>query len=335
MSGSAPKQSGLSISATKGEAPAGWDHEVLEAGGTAFHSSVIGAAATARGREAWYLRLERGGRTAGLAVGAGTRSTTPILGRRRSVLEFEAMPLLTGGGATRRQAVEAIRAFARGQGFGQLSVRSHGDPRPDETPALASLRLKLVPRVEFRVPLAADLKTMIARMTPGHSSSVRSALAAGRLQLIEDTSLEGAMLLHELRETSYSRRHTKEAPSAYSQAIEEFQRVMRAYLAHQAIRFWFVHRDGRVLSGVGILLFGPWAYYYLGGTNQEGYGCGAVFALFGNLLQYLASQGVKELNLGDMAVGTEAKGHPEQGLYRFKAGFGAEVVRIYTATGPT
>ena len=335
MKGAAPNASGLTVSATAGDAPAGWDHDVLEAGGTTFHSSAMGAAAIARGQDAWYLRVQRDGRTVALAVGAGIRSRTRILRRPRKLLEFQTMPLLTGeGGATLAQAVSAIRVFARSEGFGQVHLSSYADVRPEETPTLEAAGLTLAPRLEFRVPLAADFEATLAGMSVGHRRNIRSALTTA-FEFIEDTSLEGAMLLRELQETTYGRRHRQGNLSARAWAVDDYETVMRAYLAQGAIRFWFVRREGRTLSGVGIMTLGPWAYYFLGGTNQEGYGCGAVFALFGHLIPYLASQGVTELNLGGMAVGAEQKGHIEHGLYRFKTGFGARVVRCFVATGST
>jgi Acetyltransferase (GNAT) domain len=335
VSSTASKKSDLSISSVQGDAPDGWDREVLEAGGTPFHTLAIGAAAVARGQEAWYLRFEQQGRAVGFAVGAGVRSATPILGRRRSVLEFETMPLLLSDGSrTRVQAVAAIREFASDEGFGQLRLLSRDDRRPEETPALESVGLTVAPRLECRVALAADLETMMTRMSDGHRNSVTNAMSAG-FQFFEDTSLEGAMRLQELRETSYGRRQAPGTAATRSQAREELQNVMRAYLAHEAIRFWFVHREGRPMSGAGIMPFGDRAYFAVGGTNQEGYGAGAVYALYGNLLPYLSTQGIRELNLGDIDAGAEAKGHAEHGLYRFRTGFGAEVVRSYTATGTT
>ena len=72
--------------------PVRWDRDVLEAGGTVFHSSAMGAAAIARGQEPWYLRLRRDGLTVGLALGTATRSRSRILGRRHNTLEFLTMP---------------------------------------------------------------------------------------------------------------------------------------------------------------------------------------------------------------------------------------------------
>ena len=325
----------FSVSSTTVRPPVDWDREVLAAGGTIFHSSAMGAAAIVRGQEPWYLRVERGGRTVGLAVGAGIHTHSPILGRHHSVLEFPTMPRLTpDGGETLANVVGAIRAYARAQGFERVRFSSHADVQPDETPTLGPAGLALAPRFEFRVPLEACFEATIAGMGAGHRRKTRKALRSG-LEFIEDTSLAGAMTLRELQDVTYGRRHEHGNRSARAWAVEDYRIVMSAYLAQRAIRFWFVLRDGRPLSGAGVMMFGEQAYYLLAGTSREGYECDAAYAVIGHLIAYLTSQGIRELNFGGMAVGTEEQGHIEHGLYRFKTGFGARVVRCYTATGST
>ncbi len=315
--------------------PAHWDRTVLRAGGTVFHSSAMGAAALVRGEEPWYLHLHREGRTVALAVGAAIRSTPRFWGRRQDELAFQTMPQLTRARTeTRRDVVAAIRTFARANGFGRISLSSYADVQPDETPTLEWDGLTLAPRLEFRVPLAACPDASLDGMRSGHRQNIRRALRNG-LEFVEDSSVTGAMALRELQDVTYGRQSRRGNHDAHAWAVEDYRIVMSAYLAHRAIRFWFVMRDGRPLSGAGIMIFGPRAYYLLAGTSEEGYDCHAAYAMMGHLIPYLITHGVRELNFGGMAVGTEAEDHIEHGLYRFKTGFGANVIRCYTATGPT
>ena len=143
------------------------------------------------------------------------------------------------------------------------------------------------------------------------------------------------MALRELQDVTYGRQNQRGNLRVHAWAIEDYRMVMSAYLAQRAIRFWFVMRDRRPLSGAGIMTFGPRAYYLLAGTSQAGYECGASYAVMGHLIPYLITHGVRELNFGGMAVGADAEAHIEHGLYRFKTGFGANVIRCYTATGAT
>lgn len=323
------------VAATTMRPPADWDGEVLEAGGTIFHSSAMGAAAIVRGQEPWYLRLRRDGRTVGMALGAAIRSPSRLLGRHRRTLEFQTMPRLTGNGReTLRDAVRTIRGFARARGFDRIAFSSYADAQPDETPTLESEGLTLAPRLEFRVPLATCPDAMLDGMSSGHRQKIRKALRSG-FQFVEDSSVAGAMTLRELQDVTYGRRHRRGNHGVHAWAIEDYRIVMSAYLAQRAIRFWFVMRDGRPLSAAGVMTFGPQAYYLLAGTSEEGYESGAAYAMMGHLIPYLITHGVHELNFGGMAVGSETEDHIEHGLYRFKMGFGANVIRCYTATGST
>src|SRR3989454_1671492 len=323
----------VSVSAARDLAPPGWDDEVRRAGGTTFHSAAFGRAAAAAGREAWYLRICRDHRGAGYAVGAGSRSRWPVLGPRRSVLAFETLPLLTpGGGVSLADAIAGLRSFARREGYGSVYFNSYADPQPEETIALAGDGLELGARLEFRAPLGPTLDATLARMAPGHRRNIRRGLASG-FAFSEESTLAGSMTLRELQETTYGRRKAQGNAAAAAVPVPDYRVTMRSYLGAGAIRFWFVRRDGLPLSGIGVLLFGPWAYYLMGGTSREGYECRAAFALFGHVIDHLAQHGITELNLGGLEDGAEQPGHRDHGLYRFKAGFGARVLKCYNVWG--
>ncbi len=336
---SAPSQlvqhSRSSIAASLTVPPPDWDDEVLEAGGTLFHSSAMGAAALAHGHQAWYLRLVHEGRTAALAVAAGIRPHSHFFGRRGNTLEFPTKPQLIGTTDwTLRDAVDAIREFAKDKGFRRISFLSYADVEPDEALTLRSAGLTLTPRLEFRVPLEACPVATVAAMHAGHRQKVHKAMRSG-FEFVEDSSLVGAMALRELQDVTYGRQHERGNHDAHAWSIADYRVVMSAYLAQHAIRFWFVKRNGRTLSGAGLMLSGRRAYYLLAGTNREGYTCDAAYAVVGHLVPVLVAAGVRELNFGGMAVGTDAEDHIEHGLYRFKTGFGAQVVTCYSATGST
>ena len=324
----------LVLTATFGRPPAGWDREVRDAGGNTFHSSAMGAIALAQGREPVYLRAEQAGRVVAHAVAEAGRSRRPIGWRRHSVLELKTMPVLApGSGVTLQQVVDAVRRLAATTGFGRIQFSSFADPQPADTAALALDGYRVTPRLEFRVSLGADLEETLAGMTAQHRRNIRKGLSAG-CEFVEDSTLDGAIALRALQDVTYARRHEQGNYDARAWPVADYRVAMQALLASNSIRFWFVRRDGAPQSGIGVMTFGRWAYYFLGGTSREGYANRAAFALFGEVIRTLTAEGNRELNLGGMAVGAEDPSHIEHGLYRFKTGFGARVVRCQTAEGP-
>ncbi len=323
----------VTVQASFGRAPEGWDRGILDAGGNAFHSSAMGEVALARGGEAVYLGVARGGRVGAWCVAEAGRSRLPIVGPRRSTMALCTMPVLDADSdVTLQQAMDAIRAFAAQAGFGRIRITSFADPHPEASARLCLAGCRVEERMEFRVPLLGDLESTLCHMSLAHRRNVRKGLAEG-FAFTEDSSLHGAMTLRDLQEVTYARRNAHGNPGARPWERGDYRVVMRTLLAAKAIRFWFVEREGRPLSGMGVLTFGPWAYFLVGGTSHAGYASHAAFALFGRVIDRLTAEGIRELNLGGITPDAEDPAHMDHGLYRFKAGFGAAATRCRTAEG--
>jgi len=276
------------------------------------------------GAEPHYFRIGYPDGTEGFALAAGSRSRWPVIGRWRDVLTLNTPPILPEGKPV-REALALLWRYARANGFAKIWCSSFADPRPEETASLREEGFHLSPRLEFRVPLGPDFDAALSRMSSGHSRNIRKGMSADFI-MVEDSSIGGALELRTMQDDTFSRRR-----SIGNLGFEEWQRdtvkrVMGSYLDSGAIRFWFAALEGRRLSGVGILLFGDKAYYLVGGTMREGYECRAAFALFGHLIKWLGENGYSELNLGGTSVEAEGDDHPDRGLFRFKAGFGSEVL---------
>jgi len=155
-----------------------------------------------------------------------------------------------------------------------------------------------------------------------HRHSIRKASDIG-FEFTENTSLAGALTLHSLQEETFHRRRSLGNENAVAWALESYRRTMEAYLRSGLIRFFFASGRGAILSGMGILEFGDSAYHLVGGTNGDGYKCGAAFALFGYTINRLIAGGFSELNLGGVQPEAKNEQHIDHGLYRFKARLGA------------
>lgn len=306
-----------------------WDAEALRLGGNMFHSYAWGTACGAIDGEALYLRLARASAPIGLAVGSVRRTRWRPLGPWRDVLSLNSPPALAPG-VPRRDAMRALEDFARHRRFGRLRVGSYADPRPTETGIASSPRVRVEPRLEFRVALGPTFEDSVARMSAGHRRNIRKASKL-HFQFTEDTSLDGALALHALQEQTFDRRRTLGNENAAAWPLESYRRTMDAYLEAGVIRFFFARRNGVPLSGLGTLEFGTQAYYLVGGTSAEGYTCRAVFALFAYTIDRLISEGYSELNLGGVGMAVRDERHVDHGLYRFKAGFGADILTLHDA----
>ena len=303
-----------------------WDAEALQFGGNMFHSRAWGEACGALDGEVLYLRLVRGTHPVGMAVASTQRTRWRPLRRWRDVLALNTPPALAPNVA-RQEALSAIEDFARRQGFGVLRVGSYADPRPSADAIPDPPRVRIQPRLEFRVALGPDLPATLARMGAGHRRNIRKARELD-FEFSENTSLEGALALHALQEQTFHRRRDLGNENAAAWPVESYRRTMAAYLEARVIRFFFASRRGAPLSGIGTLEFGGSAYYLVGGTSAEGYTCKAVFALFASTIERLIGQGCSELNLGGVGVDVQDEQHVDHGLYRFKAGFGSTVLTL-------
>ncbi len=323
--GSAP----LSIRATRDVPPAEWDARVQAMHGNAFHSAGWADVLEASGRERWFLEFLVGDGPAGFAVAGGARSHLPLIGAGRSELELNTTPILRAD-VDLHDAARALRSFARQQRFGWLQCSAYATACPAATEALRALGFAVTPRLEFPMPLANGFDTTLAAMSSGHRRNVRKAMDEG-FDFREDSTIAGAMTLRQLQDATYGRRRELGQTHARSMSEEHYGRTMGAWLRAQRIRLWFVERDGRPLSALGILVFGSRAYYLVGGTAAEGYQVRAPFAAFGHVIRELCAVGVSELHLGGVPAGAAEENHPDHGLYRFKRGFGGEPVTAWDA----
>ena len=319
----------LSIRATRDVPPAEWDARVQAMRGNAFHGTGWAGVLESNGQERWFLEFLAGNSPAGFAVAGGRRSRLPLVGARRSELELNTTPLLRGD-VDLTDAARALRAFARGQRFGWLQCSAYASLRPSATETLGTLGFTVAPRVEFPLALANTFDATLAAMSSAHRRNVRKAMEEG-FQFREDSTPDGAMTLRRLQDNTYARRWEMGQTHARPMSEEQYRQTMEAWLRAEGIRFWFVERDGRPLSALGILIYGSRAYYLVGGTATEGYEVRAPFAAFGNVIRELSAAGVSELHLGGVPAGAAEETHPDHGLYRFKRGFGAEPVTVWDA----
>jgi hypothetical protein len=303
-----------------------WDRRVEGAGGNVFHSSAWGRVARATGGEPVRLEFSREGGPAGLALAAARRSRFPLLGRFRDRLILETSPLLAPGTSFAEGAAGLV-AFAHREGFAELSLGTTDGEFGPEGDLTRDWDVKR--RVEFRIDLSGGVERTLAQFTSSHRRNLRKANEEG-LTFVEDSTLAGALALRDLQDETFQRRSVLGHTRGRAWERDGFVKTMSAYLEAGALRFWFGALRGERLSGVGILTFGTRSYYLVGGTSAAGYEARAAFFVFGQLLGLLPAAGVTSLNLGGVPVQAEDADDQDHGLFRFKAGFGSQILRLAT-----
>lgn len=294
-------------------------------GGNVFHSSAWGSMVEAHGAQAIPFEVVYGNAVVGLGIAAARRSRFPLMGRFRDHLMLETPPILEPGHAF-QPAYEALISFAHRERFADLTI--------DTTDCLVSpIELpeadRRGERVEFWVDLSWGHDGVIERMSTNHRRNIRKARRTG-FDVIEDSTLEGAMSLRSLQDATFERRLGLGQTRGTAWDRDDYRRTMASYVNAGVMNFWFIERHGERLSGLGVLRFGSRAYYLVGGTSSRGYECGAAFAAFDAVLARLTGQGFAVLNLGGTPAAAGREGDMDYGLYRFKLGFGSRVLRLAT-----
>jgi hypothetical protein len=108
--------------------------------------------------------------------------------------------------------------------------------------------------------------------------------------------------------------------SAFSRKSFELQLALPELRAFRALK------DGRNVAMCLWLIDGDHAYYHLGASSEEGYGCRAMFALFDSALRSFQKDGIRTVLLGAGAGVWRAS---SDGLSRFKAGWANETRTAY------
>lgn len=287
-----------------------------------FTTVEYAAARRALGAEPWLLGLKEGGRltTGCLAFLASGRLT-------RSV-EIPSWP----GPEASDPFFERLLQWCHGQSVSRLELNSFCS----EAPRLPPWRGRSVRRA--RAEYILDLTGAQWRVGSNHARNIKRAQRAG-VTLCRSTE-RSACREHALVMTaSLARRRDRGedvgvAPTAQAQPPELSQRPsdgqwdvlldgqVPALVAHGAGELFQALVGDRLVSSILVLRASKGGYYHSAGTTAEGMACGASHWLVQHIAQTLQSEGLERFNLG---------GADEDGLVRFKIGFGSARVELEAA----
>ena len=161
------------------------------------------------------------------------------------------------------------------------------------------------------VPLARDEEALLAQASSHHRRNIRKARRAGVAFFtprVESATTE----FHHVYIDTMRRRQARQGYHFPREFFADTLRLLgrRAWLLEARI-------DGRYAAGALAMQWGPYAHYHFGCTADEALSSGAMHAVLFELARRAARTGSRLLHIGG---GTA----PDDGLFRFKAGFSPE-----------
>lgn len=167
----------------------------------------------------------------------------------------------------------------------------------------------------FVVDLARDPASFVDRH---HQRNARRARARVRVERCDGDPgiLDDWVGLY----STLTERHGIRGISAFS------REAFRGQLGVPGLTAFRARVDERTVGMILWYTSGPVAYYHLAAYSEEGYRCGASFALFQESLEHFARQGLAWLSLG---AGAGASGDGSDGLTRFKQGWATDTRTVF------
>ncbi|NDJ86683.1 MAG: peptidoglycan bridge formation glycyltransferase FemA/FemB family protein, partial [Chloroflexi bacterium] len=210
------------------------------------------------------------------------------------------------------------------------------DKQPEQlVPAGQSIRAMLEARkwrfssdqIQFRNTLTLDLslseETLLANMNQSTRRKLRQA-EKRRVKVRSANSDEDLQTLYRLYRTTGQRQEFTIRPWAYYHDL--WRNFLEAGLAHILVAEY----EGEILAGVVLFHFGQRVWYFYGMSSNRERDRQPNYALQWHAIRWAKSKGYQIYDWWG-APDTFAEDDPMWGVYRFKEGFGSQVVRTLGA----
>jgi len=298
--------------------PADWAAHLASCGGGFFHSPP-GLGAGAPDGEPVFALLPEAGQVVGLAVGMRSRCR---LSRRPRHVYWPTLPALALTSGQDAALIALVHACAD-LGAAEVVVDSFDacwQPDPGCDPSAGASRARL----EYLVALDADPANLADRYESMHRRHLRRGEREGWvLRAVEGVEAQTTL---ETVQAAGARRAEGRGTARPAMVVARSARASAADLgAPWGACVFGAWCAGELLAAALVGWGNKRAFYVQGGSTVPGYQRSAAVWLHWRIMAALAEHGCAVYNLGGTAAGAEQSGHPEHGLYRFKAGFGARM----------
>jgi RimJ/RimL family protein N-acetyltransferase len=268
-----------------------------------FVTAEFVAAREAGGSEPWVLLLHDSEK---VATGCAGFMTSGLLTR---TLEIQALPTIPSG-----EFWDGLVRFCREQKVTDLTVNSFGS----EQTAIPRLPNETSRRARREYVLHFANGKLSSKLSTNHRRNVAHGKKCG-LVVRRRADSEACERHAELMSLSMGRRMARGESVSSSANV----RGLRCFVDSGAGAIYQAMDGPKIVSSVLVLSSKRGAYYHSAGTSPEGMAVGASHFLIHSIAENLAQQGFDLFNLG---------GAEDDGLVRFKSGFGAAAVDLEAAT---
>jgi lipid II:glycine glycyltransferase (peptidoglycan interpeptide bridge formation enzyme) len=289
-----------------------------------------------------------------LVVGEhGPHAGAQVLFRRRMGLSAAYVPrgpLFAEGAASNTLLLAALDRMARRARAVFRRIEPNvleSDARAD---ALHSMLLlhgfraapPLQPRTTLHLSLAPGPELLLAAMSKGHRADIRRAAREGVGVRAGESQADLDAFFAMMEQTGRRAEFGIHSHEYYRVAWEQFRATPRGECA----RLLLAERDGTTLAAFLVFAWAGAGLYLYGGSTEQGLKSGANHALQWHALQWARERGCRLYDFwgvpdefGRAAVAAAerdrleeaAKRDPLYGVFRFKKGFGGQVVRYLPA----
>jgi serine/alanine adding enzyme len=291
-----------------------------------------------------------------LVVGAdGPRAGAQVLFRRRIGLSAAYVPrgpLFADDAASNALLLAALDRLARRARAVFLRIEPNlleSDAHADglhSTLLLHGFRAAapLQPRTTLQLSLAPEPEQLLAAMSKGHRADIRRAAREGVSVRVGGSPADLDAFYAIMEQTGKRAEFGIHSREYYRTAWQQF----RATPYGECARLLLAERDSATLAAFLIFAWAGVGLYLYGGSTEEGLKSGANHALQWQALQWARERGCRLYDFWgvpdqfgraaattDVAERTrleeEAKRDPLYGVFRFKKGFGGQLVRLLPA----
>ena len=301
---------------TRSACPPDWWAHVERCGGGFFHTPP-GLGAGAPAGEAVFAQLLQDDDVVGVA--AGVRSQCR-LGLRPRHLYFPSAPAFLGLPRP-DDALDALAQALRIEGAAEVGVDSFDAGwRPDVAPGTT---IETRDRVEYLVPLDRTPDELLRGCSKHHRRHLQNGIQREwRFQTLDGP--EARALIAAVQRAAADRAAERGDP--FQATLPAAAGAMIDDGAPWGVTTFSVWENGAPLAAALVGWAKPRAYYLVGGSTPTGYACHAAVWLHWRIMCHLAEGGFTIYNLGGTPVTARRPDDPQHGLYRFKSGFGTDIV---------
>ena len=294
--------------------PRGWRALLERSGGGPFHSPP-GIAASAPAGLRLFAELYDGERVVGAAAGVASRCR---LGLKARHIYFPTPPVLVEP-AQRQEALQALMDTLRAGGAAEVRLDSFDAPWQPDATGVAQVR----ERLEYVVRLGPSREEMAGRCSKHHRRHIQRGERDGwELRPLEGD--EARDLLRAVQGEASARAAGRGDP--FAAALPEVVLTRLGGTSPWGVTTLSAWEGETPLAAALVAWANGRAFYLIGGSTPAGYERDAAQWLHWRIMCTLADAGFSQYNLGGTPASATQPHDPAHGLYRFKTGYGPEVV---------